>query len=560
MYEDTISQSCLLLRIKILKDRVNVLENGDEIKRLKEQHKRARQADFRTMRRLETELAESRREATRIRDMWFEVCLDVRKECDKELAQKDRELEKLREELEKEREASKKEREKKRDKTRELYSVKTELEEEKEKNLALNARINKNHTNSSKPSSSDPNHATIHNSREKTGKKPGGQPGHDHHPRKRHEATCKVEIPAPEKFLDTDVYKPTGNTVTKQLIIAHVVTEVIDYSTPEFRNIKTGQRVHAALPEGVRDDVNYDGTVRALAYMLNNSCNVSVDRTRTFLMDVSKGKISISNGMICNLSKQFSEKTKEEREQIFEDLRTAPVLHSDFTFGRVNGKQGAVIITATPEGKILYQSRTKKGDEGVKGSPLEFYEGTVVSDHESAIIKHGKRNQECLAHISRYMQGSIENEPDVRWSGEMLAWIKKSIHCWNRWHEGAEKYSKSKVRELIKEYGEILDKAKSEYEYEPPSTYYKDGFNTFLRMFENKEDYLLFLRDPSVPPTNNLAERSGRRYKRKNAQVMSFRSQKGSEYFCDGLTIMETIKSEGGSLYDGITKRFNRVK
>ena len=77
--------------------------------------------------------------------------------------------------------------------------------------------------------------------------------------------------------------------------------------------------------------------------------------------------------------------------------------------------------------------------------------------------QHGKRNQECLAHISRYMQGSIENEPDVRWSGEMLAWIKKSIHCWNRRHEGAEKYSKSKVGELIKEYEEILDKAKSEY-------------------------------------------------------------------------------------------------
>ena len=560
MYEDAISYSDLLLRVKILKDRVRALENGDEIKRLKEQHKRTRQADFRTMRRLETELGESRRETIRVRDMWFEVCQDIRRECDKELAQKDREIEKLRKELDKEREARKNEREKKRDKIKELYSVKAELEEEKEKNLALNARINKNHTNSSKPSSSDPNHATIHNSREKTGRKPGGQPGHDHHPRKRHEATCKVEIPAPEEFLDTDAYKPTGHTITKQLIIAHMVTEVIDYSTPEFRNIKTGQRVHAAFPPGVCDDVNYDGTVRALAYMLNNSCNVSVDKTRTFLLDVSEGKISISNGMVCNLSKQFSEKTQEERDQIFEDLRTAPILHSDFTFGRVNGKQGAVIITATPEGKILYQARAKKGDDGVKGSPLEFYEGTVVSDHESAIIKHGKRHQECMAHISRYMQGSIENEPNVSWSGEMLAWIKKSIHCWNRWNEGTEKYRKSKAVELIGEYEKILEKAKSEYEYEPPGSYYKDGFNTFLRMYEDKDRYLLFLRDPSVPPTNNLAERSGRRYKRKNAQVMSFRSQKGSEYYCDGLTVMETIKSEGGNLYNEITKRFNRVK
>ena len=77
------------------------------------------------------------------------------------------------------------------------------------------------------------------------------------------------------------------------------------------------------------------------------------------------------------------------------------------------------------------------------------------------------------------------------------------------------------------------------YEYEPPSDYYLDGYNTFKRIKEDFEDYVLFLRDITVPPTNNIAERMGRKFKRKAHQVMSFRSMSGLEYFCDGLSIME---------------------
>ena len=80
---------------------------------------------------------------------------------------------------------------------------------------------------------------------------------------------------------------------------------------------------------------------------------------------------------------------------------------------------------------------------------------------------------------------------------------------------------------MLSEYDEVIEKAKEEYEYEPPGDYYKDGYNTYQRMSEDKEEYVLFLRDPSVPPTNNLAERNGRQFKRKAHQVMAFRSREG---------------------------------
>lgn len=77
------------------------------------------------------------------------------------------------------------------------------------------------------------------------------------------------------------------------------------------------------------------------------------------------------------------------------------------------------------------------------------------------------------------------------------------------------------------------------------------------RMEESPEEYVLFLRDPGVPPTNNTAERYGRKFKRKAHQVMSFRSQLGVDRFCDGLTITESIKEQGGNLFDGVMERFN---
>lgn len=186
------------------------------------------------------------------------------------------------------------------------------------KNLKLTARINKNYTNSSKSSSMSPNHKTIQNNREKTDRRPGDQPGHVHHVRKRREPDPTIQIQA-----------------------------LKEYAGREFT-------------EGVKDDVNYDGSVKTAAYLFNNEYYVSINKIRTFLHEISDDRINLSNGMICNLSRQFSEKTKDERNQIFLKLLESPTLHADFTFGRMEGKQGIVMISTTPC-LFLYQAREQKG-------------------------------------------------------------------------------------------------------------------------------------------------------------------------------------------------------
>ena len=568
MYEEIIDRSELLFRMKLLKDRVDAFESGEKYLRMKEEHRKAREADHRYMKKLEKEAADANISAARVRDLWYQTCLDVMNECEKKLRAKDREckeklneknneIARLKAKISRLEERNRLDHEKMDKALTEKYESQAALLEEQEKNAALMARINKDYSNSSKPSSQSPNHKKIHNGREKTGRKPGGQPGHVHHGRKRREPTSTISIPAPDEYVEDDNYKPTGRIIRKQLIRFRLIPEVLEFTTPEFRDQTTGQRVHAAFPEGITDDVNYDGTVKAIAYMINNELYTSVDKTRKFLDEISHGVLALSNGFICELSEEFSKKTEQERNDIFLELASSPLLHMDFTFGRMNGGQTTVAITSN-ENNVLFQGRTAKGDKGVKGTPLEFYDGTVVSDHESAIKKHGSRKQECMAHVRRYAKGASENEPDKTWGGLLAEWISGSVLFWNEVNDGIIKYDKRKADAYIQSLREIIKTAHEEYEYDPPNKYNREGYNTYKRIEEEFDEYVLFLRDPSVPPTNNICERFARVFKRKAGQVMAFRSQRGVDTFCDGLTITESLKARGENVFDALSERFNQ--
>ncbi|MFR7848707.1 MAG: hypothetical protein ACLU8S_14920 [Coprococcus phoceensis] len=68
-----------------------------------------------------------------------------------------------------------------------------------------------------------------------------------------------------------------------------------------------------AFPDGVIDDVNYDGDIRAFLFLLNNDCCTSIDKSRKFLSDLTGGKLNISKGMISKLNREFALKTESER-------------------------------------------------------------------------------------------------------------------------------------------------------------------------------------------------------------------------------------------------------
>jgi hypothetical protein len=416
-------------------------------------------------------------------------------------------------------------------------------------------KLQKNYRNSSKPSSTDPNHGTIYNSRKKSGLKPGGQPGHEAYGRTRQEPTKTITIAPPEEYLNEEVFKPTGKIIRKQLIGIRVSLDVLEYQTPEFRNKKTGQRVHAEFPHGLKDDVTYDGSVKALAFLLNNLLNVSIGKTTKFISEITGGKLNLSNGMVCSLSREFSRKTQNDRIAILRELHASPTLHADYTFTRACGKTATILVCASGN-KVLFQMKKKKGSEGIRNSPLVHYKGTLTSDHEAAFVNVTDRHQECLAHVMRYCVAANENEPEKKWSSKMLSWIADSLDYWDDVHQMAMPGNPQKVQALLDEYDEIIRLAGKEYDAAPPKPYFRDGFNLYKRMRDQKQDYVRFLKDTEACPQNNVCERNARIVKRKGHQVMTFRSKEGLKYFCDAMTVLQTLKTEGKNMVDEVSHAF----
>ncbi len=552
-------QTAYQYRIKALERELSSFKSGKKYVRMKEEHRRHLRYQDGIIRDLKSELAKAHAETVSVRKIWSDVMDDLDREHRCEIHKKDQQIEKLQNrilEVERQRDQVKDEL---RETKQELQGIRLELEEAKGSIKKLTAQVKKDFENSSIPSSQQgAGRKRIPNTREATGKKQGAQPGHEGHCRKKQEPTQTVLLPPPEGIKDNADYYKTGNVKRKQLIGLTACLMVTEYVAEEYRNRKTGSRVYAPFPEEAVDDVNYDGSVKAFLCMLNTECNVSIDKASRFLKELTGGKLEISKGMVGRLIREFSEKTEQERKEILSALMTSPVMHADFTNANVDGKSCQVLVVSDPAGmNSLYLSREKKGHEGIKGSPLEEYVGTLVHDHDKSFYRYGQKHQECMQHNLRYLKGSMENEPDLTWNKQMHELLQRMLHYKNSLEGGAP--DKEKTAAFEQEYDEILALAEREYTEAPPSNYYRDGYNLYRRLREYRENELLFLQEAGVPSNNSVCERLARVYKRKQKQAIVLRSMDSFEALCNSLSVLHLLREgDEENVMSLVTEVFNR--
>ena len=552
-----LEKNTLQCRLKAAQAEAAAFKSGKKYQDIQEMHRKEVESLECVIRQLKEELAQAHKDLKANTDHWFEVFEDLKKEYLKREAALMKQLG----QMEKRAFRAEGERDEGKDKIKQqrlkIYELETALEKEKGKNSRLKAQLGHDHENSSIPSSKGIRRKKITNSREKTGKKPGGQPGHEGHCRKKQEPTRPpVLLDPPQEVLEDPDFKKTAKTLVKQLVNIRLVLEVEEYHADVYYNPKTGERVHAAFPPGVVDDVNYGGSIKAFLFLLNNDCCTSIDKSLRFLSDLTDGKLKLSKGMASKLGREFASKTQEEREKIFSELLLSPVMHVDCTNAVVNGKSAYVFICASPDGKALYFARRKKGHKGVEGTPAQDYDGIIVQDHEATFYQYGTDHQECLAHVLRGLKDSIQNEPDRTWNKEMHGLLREMIHYRNSLEPGVE-CSPETVSGFEDRYRGILEKAKEEYEYIPAGEYYKKGYNLYVRLGEYMHNHLLFLHDPRVPTTNNEAERLLRSYKRKQQQAVSFRSFESIEYLCQCMSMLVMMRQEEGlNLFERVSQIF----
>ena len=187
---------------------------------------------------------------------------------------------------------------------------------------------------------------------------------------------------------------------------------------------------------------------------------------------------------------------------------------------------------------------------------MKTIRGTLIHDHDVTFYKYGTGHQECLAHVLRYLKDSMDNEKDRTWNRQMHSLIQEMIHYRNGLSE-SEDPDPQTVSEFEERYKTILSIAGDEYDYEPPGKYYRDGYNLYKRMKKYKKDHLLFLHNKNVPATNNEAERLLRKYKRKQAQAVSFRSPSSIDHLCKCMSMLVLMRrKEQTNLFREIAEIF----
>lgn len=552
----------LQLKNQGLKRRLESFESGSAYVNLKKQYETKLRGVESELKKSKQETAAARAQIVNNRNKWIEVLEDMEKEHAKALAKKDRkiaELEKRILESERQRDEAL---DKKRDILKEYYKQGEELEKQRGLVQKLTAQVNKDFENSSVPSSQQgAGRKKVHNSRTKSERKRGGQPGHKGHRIKQREATNTTHLPDPEKYVNDPDYYATDEVIRRQKIILTVSATVQEYTATVFRNRKTGSRVHAAFPEGFETDISYDSSVKGLVFVLANKGNMSAGKIRSVLKEITDGAIDISEATINGLCKEFSEKSEPERQEIIRTLMTSPVMNVDFTNANLDGDAKQVLILAAADNAAtLFVARDNKGHKGVKDTPLENYVGISVHDHDTTFYSYGLGHQECMQHNIRYLIGSMENEPGRKWNTSMLALIREMIHYMNDLEEDREPDPKI-IGEFEERYDQILDLAEKEYEYEPASDYYREGYNLFRRLRKYRESELLFLHDKRVPSNNSRAEREARVFKRKQKSMIVMRGDDNYRCLCDSLSVIQTFNHQDDSnFYNKTCEIFSRPK
>jgi transposase len=426
----------------------------------------------------------------------------------------------------------------------------------------LTARLKKDSSNSSKPPSTDGFKKTIHNSREKTGKKPGGQQGHKGEGLKLFEnPTETIECKDGNCTCGGHINYETEPVSVKQHADITVTVTIKEYQTFEGVCEKCQKKHVSKFPENIVNVVTYGDNLKTLVTMLSNEGMVSINRVADLIKSITDDVIDLSGGTIVNFNYELAKKCEPIVEKIKDILIKSKVLHVDESGVRINGKLNW-IHTACDEENTLYMTHEKRGKEAADAmGVLSYFVGTLIHDHLKSYYKYtAMEHGECNAHILRYLKGII----DIFKREEAEALIKLLIEANNAKKvavlDGRHFFSEEEISKYEVRYLNLLNNWKAKYfaDIKNPKDekYHNDERCLLERMIEYKDEHLRFIKDFEVPFDNNLAERTLRMIKAKCKISGGFRSAKGAEAFSKIRSVIGTVKKRGKNVFKSIKSVF----
>ena len=427
----------------------------------------------------------------------------------------------------------------------------------------LTAILNNDGTNSGTPTSKTPidKNKVIPNSREKSGKKKGGQPGHEQH----------TLSPIPECELNDDEdHEMNACPHCGSDDIEDIGYDEKDELDCEVRVIKKRHRFHkyrcrkcgkefrASVPNGLKEKCQYGSSLKAMILALLDLGFVSVNRVRKLLRGFFAEQLNPCEAFIIGMQKKAAKKLEMFAADVKRMLTTVFILYWDDTVVFINKARACMRFYGT-ETLALFTAHEGKGREGLdEDGLLALLSAQTHVMHDHNTVNYNMDfifiNIECNQHLQRDLQKLAEISGH-EWAVLLKSLISSTIHDRKQKQKAGETaFSDEYVEAFNARIDELLEMGDREYESDHSRYYEEDERRLLNRLRKYRENYFMWVTDFRLPTTNNLSERSLRFTKIHEKVSGQFESVEYAKYFALIRTYLETCARNGINEYTALLR------
>jgi transposase len=417
----------------------------------------------------------------------------------------------------------------------------------------LEARLNQNSTNSSRPPSSDPPAVKVKRRppAPTAGRKRGGQPGHKRHtralvPPERLREAFEVKpmlCGGCGASLQGDDPDPARHQVAE---IPPVRPDVDEYRLHRLACSCCGTTTRAELPPGVPTGP-FGPRLRAILAMFAGAYRLAKRPIQQLASDLFG--LDVSLGMISKLERRAAETLGPVVAEVAAAIVAAPSAHIDETSWAEANRKAWLWVGLTDE-LTAFTIADNRG-AGVARSILGTDRKKVVISDRFPSYDWIERHQYCWSHLRRDFQAMIDRRDEGSAIGaDLLGSSDRLFHWWHKYRDGEMAWS------TFLSYAGPLRWGVKQALGRGASCAGKKTAATCRMLLEGEGHLWTFLRVRGIEPTNNAAERALRHAVLWRKSSGGTASEWGSRFVERVLSVAATCRQQSRNVLEFLTACF----
>lgn len=425
-----------------------------------------------------------------------------------------------------------------------------------ERMAELERRLGQNPRNSDKPPSSEGYEKPAPRSlRERTDRRPGGQPGHPGH------TLHRVADPDERVTHSPAACTRCGRPLTDASVVGAETRQVFDLPEIalrvtehllEHRRCGCGRMTTAVAPPGVGAPVQYGPGVRGLATYLLAAQHLPLARVAELFDELLDAPIS--EGSLAAWYAAAGDGLAGFDAALTVRLAAARVLGGDETGIRVDGKTTWVHAART-DTLTRYTVSAKRGIEAMKAAgvlPALAPDAVLVHDFWAPYWGFDVRHAVCAAHLLRELVAAAEAAGQADWAegvDRLLRELNRAAHAARA--TGADALAPDLLADHQHRYGDLI---RAGWAANPGHWRGQRGkrpkhVNLLDRLDTHRDEVLRFATDLRVPFTNNGSESDIRPLKIRMKIAGCLRTMASAEAFCRLRSYLSTARKHDRSAF-----------